>query len=204
MGEIQPTYLPIGAIENRPPYSHNTLFVNRGDSTFAEISQFAGAQASEWTWSPNFLDVDLDGYEDLLITTGHQLQMMNADVINQAQVMKSQKAMTKEEWQQLRALFPHDRLPKVAVRNRGDLTFEEVGESWGFATPGVGNAMVMADLDNDGALDVVVNNLNGPVEVLRNQPGAPRLAVRLKGRSPNTQGIGAKITVFGGAVPRQS
>ncbi|MGD0537073.1 MAG: FG-GAP-like repeat-containing protein [Verrucomicrobiota bacterium] len=204
LGEIQPTYLPIGAIENRPQYSHNTLFVNRGDSTFAEISQFAGVQASEWTWSPNFLDVDLDGYEDLLITTGHQLQMMNADVINQAQVMKSQKAMTKEEWQQLRALFPHYRLPKVAFRNRGDLTFEEVGEQWGFATPGVGNAMVMADLDNDGALDVVVNNLNGPVEVLRNQTGAPRLAVRLKGRSPNTQGIGAKITVFGGAVPMQS
>jgi len=203
-GEIQPVHLPLGAIANRPQYSRNTLLVNRGDVTYAELAQFAGVQASEWTWSPNFLDVDLDGFEDLLITTGHELQMMNGDIINQAEAMKSQKQMSAFELQRLRTLFPRYSLPNVAFRNRGDLTFEDVSALWGFNVPDVGNALALADLDNDGDLDAVVNNLNGPAELYRNEGAAPRLAVRLKGSSPNTQGIGAKIAVTGGPVPRQT
>jgi hypothetical protein len=203
-GEIPPVHLPLGAVDNRPQYSHNTLFVARGDGTYAEIAQFAGVEASEWTWSPNFLDVDLDGYEDLLITTGHELQMMNGDIIQQAEVMKSQRQMSNHELQRLRTLFPRYAIPNVAFRNRGNLTFEDMSDAWGFNLPDVGNAVALADLDNDGDLDVVINNLNGVAEVFRNTGVAPRLAVRLRGADGNTHGIGAKIAVFGGAVPRQS
>jgi len=203
-GEMPPTDLPIGAIDNRPQYSHNTLFFNRGDGTYAEISQFAGVQASEWTWSPNFLDVDLDGYEDLLITTGHELQMMNVDIINRAEEMKKQKQLSNIEVQRLRTMFPRYAIPNAAFRNRGNLTFEDVSDAWGFNHPDVGNAMAMADLDNDGDMDVVINNLNDLVEIYRNDGTAPRVAVRLKGLSPNTQGVGARIKVTGGPVGLQS
>src|SRR4029453_7164142 len=80
IGDIRAQFSPPGAIENRPQYSYNQLFRGRGDGTFAEIAWFAGVPASEWTWNPSFLDVDLDGYEDLLLTTGHELEMMDADV----------------------------------------------------------------------------------------------------------------------------
>lgn len=203
-GEIEPTFLPIGAIDNRPQYSHNMLFLNRGDGTYAEISQYAGVQASEWTWSPNFLDVDLDGYEDIVISTGHELQMMNGDIIARADAMKVQRQMSGSELQRLRVMFPRYNTPNVAFRNRGNLTFADVSDEWGFNNADVGNAMAMADLDNDGDLDVVINNLNGVAEVYRNDTDAPRVAVRLRGRPPNTQGIGARIEVFGGPVPVQS
>ncbi|MBK9137482.1 MAG: VCBS repeat-containing protein [Verrucomicrobia bacterium] len=203
-GEIPPVHLPLGAVDNRPQYSHNMLFVARGDGTWAEIAQFAGVEASEWTWSPNFLDVDLDGYEDLLITTGHELQMMNGDIIQQAEVMKAQRQMSNHELQRLRTMFPRYAIPNVVFRNRGNLTFEDMSEAWGFNHPDVGNAVALADLDNDGDLDVVINNLNGVAEVFRNTGTAPRLAVQLRGADGNTQGIGAKVKVYGGAVPMQS
>ncbi|PYJ61323.1 MAG: hypothetical protein DME24_06720, partial [Verrucomicrobia bacterium] len=194
----------IGVMDDRPQYSHNTLFLNRGDGTYAEVAHFCGVQASEWSWTPVFLDVDLDGYEDLLITTGHELEMLNADVAERIQQMKAQGKLSIAEQLNLRKLFPRLDTPKVVFRNRGNLVFEDVSEAWGFDTRGVSHGMCLADLDGDGDLDVVVNNLNGVAGVYRNESVAPRVAVRLKGLPGNTRGIGAKVWVYGGAVPMQS
>jgi hypothetical protein len=202
VGEIGQTVLKIGQIDNRPQYSRNTLFLNRGDGTYAEIGQFGRVEASEWSWTPIFLDVDLDGFEDLLITTGHQLEMMNADIAGQAEAMKAAKKMSISELLNLKKLFARLDLPNVAFRNRGDLTFEDTSAAWGFTESNVSHGMALADLDNDGDMDVAVNNLNGAASVYRNDGIAPRVAVRLKGLSPNTQGIGAKIKVWGGPVPQ--
>ena len=94
--------------------------------------------------------------------------------------------------------------PVIAFRNRGNLQFEDSGPAWGLNQPEMANAMAVGDLDNDGGLDFVVNNLGSAAAVYRNHGSAPRVAVRLKGLAPNTQGIGAKIKLLGGAVPQQS
>ena len=178
----------------------NTLSLNRGDGTYAEIAQFSGVQASEWSWGLLFCDVDLDGYEDLLIANGHGRDLANSDSL--AELDRLPKAVDPRERLKTLHLFPPLNVPHLAFRNRGDLTFEDMSHAWGFDVVGTANGMIVADLDNDGGLDVVLNNLNGPPVLLRNNASAPRLAVRLKGERGNTQGIGAKIKVTGGPVPQ--
>jgi hypothetical protein len=204
LGDIMAPLLRGGDVDDRPQYSRNTLQLSREDGTFAEIGQFAGLQASEWSWTPIFLDVDLDGYEDLIVTTGHERDAMNADISKRLEARKKEKQMTIREQLEMRRGFPRLDLPKVAFRNRGDLTFEEVSTTWGLSDKSVANGMCLADLDNDGDMDVVMNNLNGEAGVYRNEGSAPRVAVRLRGLPPNTQGIGSRIRVLGGAVPMQS
>lgn len=204
IGEMKPVFLRLGEIEDRPQYSRNMLFLNRGDGTYAEIGCFAGLYASEWSWTTAFLDVDLDGFEDLLVTTGHELDAMNADVTRRAEEIKKEKPLSPLEQLRLRKLFDRLAVREFAFRNRGNLTFEDVSTAWGFDTPSVAHGMALADLDNDGDLDLALNCLNGPAALFRNEATAPRVAVRLKGKAPNTRGIGAKMWLYNGAVPMQS
>ena len=118
--------------DDRPQFPRNTLFHNRGNGTYAELAQFSGVDASDWSWCPAFLDVDLDGYEDLLITTGHWRDAQNADVSRELEEMKKQKPMSALEELRSRKRIPRLDTPNVAFRNRGDRTFEEVGARWGF------------------------------------------------------------------------
>ncbi len=188
-----------GVIEDRPQLQRNTLFLNRGDGTFAQMAELAGVAASGWTWSTLFLDVDLDGYEDLLVGTGNQWDFMDADTQD-----KFRNRLTDLDWRQQRMTYPPLPVPNYAFRNRGDLTFEDVSDRWHFsAGPDLSHGMAAADLDGDGDLDVVVNRLRSPALVLRNEATAPRIAVQLKGKAPNTSGIGAKVRVRGGNGPMQ-
>jgi len=189
--------LPIRHPLYRPEYPRNMLFLNSGDGTHAEIAQFAGIEATEWTWSVVFLDVDLDGYEDLLITTGNLRDANDADLTRgRASTMESRYAGN------LR--FPRLATPDLAYRNRRDLTFEECGAEWGFDTLGVSQAIAVADLDNDGDLDLVVPTIDQPAGLYRNNSAAARIAIRLRGAPPNTQAIGSRIVVRNGAVALQS
>lgn len=207
-----PLPLPIGLIDNRPQYMKNTLFLNRGDNTYAEIAQFSGIQASEWSWSNIFLDVDLDGYEDMLVATGHYYDAQDMDAMMKANARIRMSAMAvniakesnekKKEGDKLSTIFmfPKLELQNIAFHNRGDLTFEEVGTEWGFTEKDISHGMALGDLDNDGDLDMVNNRLHFPSAIYRNEASAPRIAVRLNGNSPNTQGIGAKVQLIGGKV----
>jgi len=186
--------------DERIQYPRNTLFLNRGDGTYAEIAQYAGLEASEWSWAPIFLDVDLDGYEDVLIPNGFVRDNMNLDVQNRIRQATASKRVRSVEDLALRKMFPPLATPNLAFRNRGDLRFEEVGQQWGFNAATISQGTCLADLDNDGDLDVIVNNLNEAAGLYRNNTSAPRIAVRLRGLPPNTRGIGARIRVTGGPV----
>ena len=204
MTTIVPIPPEIGAIDNRPQTMRNTLFLNRGDNTYAEIAQFSGVQASGWSWSTLFLDVDLDGYEDILVATGHYYDAQDYEAKDH---IENRRKFLKP-WNSTKpppigiGMYPRLELPNIAFRNRGDLTFEEVGDKWGFSSTDISHGMAFGDFDNDGDLDVIINRFEAPAGVYRNQSAAPRIAVRLRGFAPNTQGIGAKIRVLGGPVPQ--
>jgi hypothetical protein len=198
-----PTHTPlpklIGQIDDRPQWQRNTLLRNRGDGTFEQLAAYAGIESSDWTWDVLFLDVDLDGYEDVLATTGHLWDVMDADAWERIRT-----TFTGSAWRRELSLFPKLALRSVAFRNNGDLTFSDVGEQWGFGREeAISHGMAIADLDGDGDLDVVVNRLDAPAAVFRNDVRAPRVAVRLRGQGPNTAAAGSKIRVLGGPVPVQ-
>jgi hypothetical protein len=144
-----------------------------------------------------FLDVDLDGYEDLLVTTGFERDVQDVDIARELEALRQQRGLTDQEALRMRTRFPRLALPDLAFRNRGNRTFEEVGTAWGFDHVGVSQGIALADLDGDGDLDVAVNRMNGPAGIFRNDAAAPRVAVRLAGARGNTRAIGARIRVLG-------
>jgi hypothetical protein len=199
-----PVVIRAGEKDERIQFKRNTLQLNRGDGTYAEIAQLSGLDASEWSWTGVFLDVDLDGYEDVLISTGYDRDSMNADAIAEAQRQRSQRKLSGEELRQLGRVYPRLALANQAFHNLGNSRFEEKGHDWGFDRVGVKQGICCADLDNDGDLDVVTNDLNDEAGVYRNEGTKPRVAVKLNGLGANTRGIGSKIWLHGGAVPTQS
>ena len=194
----QPAKRP-GQGENRVQIQRNALQLNRGDGTFAEIARLAGVEASGWSWSSVFLDVDLDGWEDILIGTGHRWDVMDGDT-----QYRIRDQFHEIDWRRMLFEFPPLPLPNVAFRNRGDLTFEDMSKKWRFDIgEDISHGMALADLDGDGDLDVIINRFGKPAAVLRNNAPAPRVAVRLRGVAPNTFGIGSRIRVLASGVPLQ-
>ena len=195
--------IPDRKLEPRPQYTRNTLFWNRGDGTYAEVAQLAGLDATEWSWSPAFIDVDLDGRRDLLVTTGHERDAQHIDIAREIEEAKRQKA----PWRQLmemRRKFPRLASPILAYQNKGQLVFEEMTPGWGFTTDQIAHGFALADLDNDGDLDLAVNCLNSPALLYRNEASKPRIAIQLRGKGGNTHGVGARITVTAAGLPMQS
>lgn len=182
-----------------PEYPRNTLFLNRGDGTYAEIARYAGLDASEWSWGTAMLDVDLDGYPDVLIATGTARDANDADLAEQSKQTTSRSADPSRKTRS----FPILETPLQAFRNHSDLTFSSASEAWGFDTVGVAHGLALADLDNDGDLDVIINPLNRGPEVYQNQSDKPRVAIRLRGKHPNTQAIGSMIRATQPGFPIQ-
>lgn len=186
-----------GSAADQPQYNRNSLYLNRGDTTFAEISYYGGVEATGWSWATTFMDIDLDGYEDLLVNTGFSYDMQDLDTQNRLsrQVMRNSDAMKGYVLQ-----FPRLELVNKAYLNNKDLTFTDKSNNWGFSESDISHGLAAADFDNDGDLDIAMNRLNEEAAVFRNTSDAARIAVRLKGSAPNTQGIGAKIKLEGGPV----
>lgn len=192
---VPPISVTLEAALDRPQHRRNMLYLNRADGTYAEVAQLAGLPASDWSWCPVFIDVDLDGYEDILAVNGYSAGVLDLDILeyNQQFPENSPKRKDVTEYAPLET-------PNVAFRNQHDMTFDEVGSDWGFDSERVSQGIGLADLDNDGDLDVVVNCLNAAPLLLRNECSLPRIAVQLEGAKGNTHGIGARIVVKGGPV----
>lgn len=195
-----PLQKPVGLSPERTQWMRNMLHLSRGDGTWAQIADFAGVTATDWTWGAAFLDVDLDGYEDLLAVNGYRYDVRSADPYD-----RIRNSFPRVPWNRESAEFPPLRTRSVAFRNGGDLTFRDVSTAWEFGVDeAISQGMALADLDGDGALDVVVTRLDAPAVVYRNMSAAPRVAVRLRGAGANSQGIGATLTVRSGSLPVQT
>ena len=184
----------------QPQYSRNTLQLNLGEGKFAEIGNMAGVSSTDWSWSSLFADYDNDGYKDLYITNGFLRDLGDLDYIHYQGIYDNPlgewDAKIKQKLNSIKAL-PPAKLNNYAYRNSGDSTFEKVSENWGISSPSCSNGAAYADLDNDGDLDLIVNNMNQPAFIYENKSYEEKpnhyLQIKLKGKPGNLQGIGTRI-----------
>ncbi len=182
-------------------YVRNMLQLNNGLAAgikFSEIGQLAGVFQTEWSWSPLFLDVDNDGWKDLLITNGFPKDITDKDFANyRADVGRIASIRS------LVDSIPVVKIPNYAFKNNGDLTFANKSDEWGIDMPSFSSGAAFADLDNDGDLDYIVNNINDVALVYENtlyakdKPASSNyLDISLAGSTANVQAIGAKLTAY--------
>lgn len=183
-------------------YMYNTLQLNQGDGSFADIGKLAGVSKTDWSWATLFADFDLDGHKDLFVSNGMRKDTWDNDFRKAKEKMLSQ---TENPAQFVSAMLPKigsTKMKNYCFRNRGDLTFEQVSDKWGLGQPGYSNGAAYGDLDNDGDLDLVINNIDEPAFVYRNnatqQSWGSALQLSFKGPAKNPDGIGAKIEVVTG------
>jgi hypothetical protein len=188
-------------------YTRNTLQINQGprvnandsigDPIFSEAALYAGIAATDWSWTPLVVDFDYDGFKDIIITNGFPKDLTDHDFIafrNNAAGLMDKKKMLDQ--------IPQIKLRNYAYKNNGDVTFSNVTDAWGIHEPSFSNGAVYADLDNDGDLDYVVNNINDEAfvfenELLNDTANTPKyIRVKCKGDSSNINAIGATLQLY--------
>lgn len=186
----------------------NTLQLNNGaDSNgipiFSEIGQLAGVSNTDWSWTPLFADIDNDGWKDIFITNGILKDMTNLDFVKYtsgySENYVKETGHKGDMWQLVKDM-PSTKLNNYLFKNNHGLGFSNVTEDWGLTKAAISNGAVYADLNNDGNLDLIINNLNSEATIYRNNAGtlnkaAHYLQVKLKGNNKNTAGIGAKVYI---------
>jgi enediyne biosynthesis protein E4 len=188
----------LGEYQGATHHNHNSLYLNRGDTTFAQIAHYSGLEATEWSWATTFLDVNLDGHEDLIVATGFYRDYLDMDA--QIEIHRRYQEMGEEMMQRQGEFiqFPTLELQNKIFRNNGDLTFSDQSSEWGFEIEDISMGMATADLNNNGTHDLIINRFNAEAVIYENTTNNPRIAVRLNGKAPNTRGIGAKVELIGG------
>ncbi|WP_051199769.1 VCBS repeat-containing protein [Christiangramia echinicola] len=191
-------------------YMQNTLQLNNGDGTFSEIAHFSGVAKTDWSWGALMFDMDNDGYRDIFVSNGIFHDLTNNDFMDffaNDIIQKMSITGKKEDIDKVINKMPSTPIPNYALKNGKDLVFENMAEEWGLDHPGFSNGSAYADLDNDGDLDLIVNNFNMPAFVYRNnseKTGNSFIKLKIKGEGKNTMAIGSVLDLYGdGEVIRQ-
>ena len=186
-------------------FTRNMLHLNNGNGTFSDIGQLAGVARTDWSWSVLMADLDLDGYKDIYVTNGLAKDETSQDYIAflaNRETMVQATSSGRVDFRRLIDAMSSTKLPNYAFHNRGDLTFSNESAAWGLDTLSFSNGAAYGDLDGDGALDLVVNNVNQEAFVYRNNARTLTqnrfLQVRLEGAGANRFAIGAKVTLWSG------
>ena len=177
-------------------YMANMLQYNVGNGKFKETGQMSGVSKTDWSWAPLIADFDNDGYKDIFISNGVERDYTNQDARNVLKgVMAQGSAMKLED---VLAVFPSEKTNNYIFKNNGDLTFSKKIEEWGLNDLGFSNGAAYVDIDNDGDLDIITNNLHGEAGVYKNNANNNYLQIKLSGPVANPLGIGAKVFVSSG------
>jgi hypothetical protein len=186
-----------------PQYMFNTLQLNNGNGTFSEIAQMSGVSHSDWSWSPLFMDADHDSYRDLLVTNGQMKEVRNKDFI--IGLEKGAEEMAQQGIDQLDIFFdisksaPQQKIPNYMYRNKGNLSFEQKTKDWGLDDPNWSQGAAYADLDNDGDLDIILNNMNTEASIYESKTADNRLnnflVIKLEGEGKNKRGLQSKVEI---------
>lgn len=183
-------------------FMQNTMQINNGNGSFSETAYYSGVAETDWSWSALIFDMDNDGFKDILVCNGIYKDITNNDFINYFANESASRSGIYTEGQIAKLM---DRIPSVpisnfAFHNNQNLKFTNSAEEWGLGKPGFSNGSAYGDLDNDGDLDLIVNNVNQEVSVYRNntsgEGGNNYLKIKLDGQGKNKFAVGSKITVY--------
>lgn len=175
-------------------YMRNMLQLNNGNNTFSDIGQLAGVTNTDWSWSTLLADFDNDGFKDIFVSNGIKKDLANSDY---REKMKSNiKKGIKVSLEEAIAMMPSTKIANYFFVNNKDYTFKNVSEEYGFSKKINSNGTAYADFDNDGDLDLVMNNQGEKATIYRNNSTNNYIRLSLKGSADNPKGIGAKLQVF--------
>lgn len=184
-------------------FTHNSLQINNQDGTFSEVALASGVGATDWSWGALITDLDNDGKKDLYVANGIYQDLTDQDFIQFISDEETKRAVISDsgvDYKKLIDAIPVEPLSNFAFRNLGGLKFEDMAQKWGLAQPSFSNGSAYADLDNDGDLDLIVNNTNMEAFVYRNEANDLLkenhfLKFNLVGEGKNPFAFGTKVTI---------
>ncbi|MBV9987626.1 MAG: VCBS repeat-containing protein [Chitinophagaceae bacterium] len=187
-------------------YMHNVLHLNHGNGFFTDVSQMAGISKTEWSWATLASDFDNDGNKDIFVANGYRRDLFDGDLQQKQdlyikanmQKYSSAQEMFEKGFKDYMSIYSPIQVRNYLFRNKGGLQFENVSERWGFKDSTFANGAAIADFDNDGDVDLVINNLDGEADLYKNVTDKKNNFLRLKldGPAKNPDGIGAKVSLY--------
>jgi hypothetical protein len=165
---------------------------------FSNISRIAGVSSTDWSWGPLFADLDNDGWKDIFISNGTRREINNRDFFLEIE----KKGFPKDSTLQKTLQIPSEKIDNYALRNNGDLTFKRMNKEWGIEHKGFSNGSVYVDLDNDGDLEIVTNNIDDVVTIFENKSAenGNYLTLKFEGPDQNKNGLGTKVMIYANGV----